>query len=141
MFFFFSHSLSLCCLRVGFSRHHHVAAATVRAPGVRLELHDAHAVRVGRTEESARGHRRPDATVDQHPDGRQGGQLGCSQGRTSPSVSIHPGVLISSGGVTRVLRDACLMVICGWVQQVARCTPIGIEKCIGNLALPMYIKV
>jgi len=64
------------------------AAAAIRATGVRLELHDAHAVRVGRTEKSSDGHRRPFPTVDQHSDGRQGGQLGRAQSRTDAPVSI-----------------------------------------------------
>lgn len=64
-------------------------AAPVRATGFRLELHDAHAVRVGRAEKSPLGHRRPVPTVDQHSDGRQGGQLGRAQGRTHAPVSIR----------------------------------------------------
>lgn len=68
------------------TRLHDVRPAAVRATGVRLELHDAHAVRVGPAEESAVGHRRPDPTVDQHSDGRQGGQLGRAQGRTDAPV-------------------------------------------------------
>jgi len=64
------------------------AAAAVRTTGVRLELHDSYAVRVGRTEKSSVGHRRPVPTVDQHSDGRQGGQLGRAQGRTDAPVSI-----------------------------------------------------
>lgn len=62
------------------------AATAVRASGVRLQLHDSHAVRVGRTEKSPVGHRRPVPTVDQHSDGRQGGQLGRAQGRIDAPV-------------------------------------------------------
>jgi len=71
-----------------------VGTAAVRSTGVRFQLHDAHAVRVGRTEKSACCHRGPEPTVDQHSDRCQGSQLGRAKGWTDKPVSNNHVYLI-----------------------------------------------